>query len=763
MTRIHFEGMLSPWIGGAIAILAAVAIWRWYRRETRGLARPWPIVLPTLRAISVGLIISMLTGPILSRQWLSGDLANIVVLVDESASMQLDDQNKSMRRSARVVNWLVGEKDRPEDSDRKGWLAQASSAFHLQVLGFGSSEQDGALRPVWDSAVDPGSKSVPIDFKSDGKRSAIGEALDAVAAGSLPLAAVVLFSDGQSNTGVGLEVVADRLRDRKIPVYAVGLGRLDEPDDIAVLAVEHPKSMIASDVFQGTATIKQQLPNRTPFRFIVKKEGQVLWSESLVADGAPTRTLDYRFDGKLLFEGIPAESRTMNRLAPIDLEFEVVLDGEDSMASNNSLESTLWRVTRKNRVLVMDPRGRWESRYIKNALERDSAWEVDAILGPTLVEERRFPASRDELLPFDVLIVTIDSATAWSDVQRRWVADHVAETGAGFLWIDSGRERNLPSKDTEFEWLPVAIDAEPEPAEIQRLELLPGVWSERAFAFEADEQANAKLWASFPPPRLARRIVAKPGAEVFVTGRMKSSESGDAIPMIVRRRFGQGNVIYIAHDESWRWRYNVADLYHQRFWSQIAQWAMQTPFAMENEFVAFDIGDRTCDVGAVIPIRAQLKNADRSLLAGARPYAVISREGVRIDSIPLTEYPAGSGMVAGASPPMLEGKYSLSLEVPGMPQENTPWECEIQVRSKSYVELQSLARNEAGLKVLADRTGGAYVAESEMDSLSDLLKPRQSGKLEESRWTLWQSYPWFIAIVALLTLEWLFRKRAGLV
>ena len=98
-----------------------------------------------------------------------------------------------------------------------------------------------------------------------------------------------------------------------------------------------------------------------------------------------------------------------------------------------------------------------------------------------------------------------------------------------------------------------------------------------------------------------------------------------------------------------------------------------------------------------------------------------------------------------------------------MPQENTPWECEIQVRSKSYVELQSLARNEAGLKVLADRTGGAYVAESEMDSLSDLLKPRQSGKLEESRWTLWQSYPWFIAIVALLTLEWLFRKRAGLV
>ncbi|MFO0014748.1 MAG: VWA domain-containing protein [Planctomycetota bacterium] len=755
MIRLQFEGILAPWLGGVLAILGAAAIWIWYRRETHALAKPWPIVLPMLRAIAVALMLAMLTGPILSRQWLSGDLANILVLIDESSSMQLEDVNKSMHRSARVAQWLAG------DGDRAGWLAKQRSAYHLQVFGFGSlASQDNELRSIWDSAVDSAVKPVQLDVRDDGKRSAIGESLDAVATGSFSPAAIVLLSDGQSNAGVGMESAADRLRDRKIPVYAVGMGRLDEPNDVAVLTVEHPKSIVASDAFQGTATLKQQLPERTPYRFMIRKDGKPLWTESLVADGSTTRTIDYRFDGELLFEDSDDEPPAGNRLRPIDLEFEIAIDGQDAMASNNSLESSLWGVTQKNRVLVMDERGRWETRYIKNAFQRDSVWEVDAILGETEFEERKFPASREELLPFDVLIVSLDSTRAWNEAQHRWIADHIAESGAGFIAIDSGRERSPDEMQPNIDWLPVVFDTKTASAAVQRLELMPTAWAERAFAFEADEQANSKLWSSFPVPRVARRVEEKPGAEILVVGR---SESDVSLPMIVTRRFGQGKVVYMANDESWRWRYNVADLYHQRFWSQMAQWAMQAPFAMENEFAAFDIGDRTCRAGAVIPIRALLKNADRSPLAGARAYAILQKDGVRIDSIPLTEYPSGSGMYAGSSPAMPEGKYTFSLEVPGVPKENIPWHSDVHVHANADVEMQSLARNGSGLEQLANRTGGVYVDESEIDTLTDLLKPRQSGKLEESRWPLWQSYPWFIAIVALLSLEWFFRKRAGLV
>jgi len=125
MMQIQFEGFLSPWFGLPLAILRAIAICFWYRRETHSLAKPWPIVLPALRAVAVALMLAMLTGPILSRQWLSGSLANVVVLIDESSSMLLEDHNKWMHRSARLCDWLQG------DGDRAGWLADQMQGFQL--------------------------------------------------------------------------------------------------------------------------------------------------------------------------------------------------------------------------------------------------------------------------------------------------------------------------------------------------------------------------------------------------------------------------------------------------------------------------------------------------------------------------------------------------------------------------------------------------------------------------------------------------------
>ena len=755
MTQIHFEGILSPWFGLLLAICGAIAIWFWYRRETVSLSKPWPIVLPALRSVAVALMLAMLTGPILSRQWLSGSLANIVVLIDESSSMLLEDHNQSMHRSARVADWLEG------DGDRAGWLADQMRGFQVQVVGFGSSDARRTdLRVVWDSAVHPRSEPIRVELKADGAQSAIGQALETIASGAGSPTAMVLITDGQSNSGVAMSEVADRLRVRQIPVFAVGMGVIDEPNDLALLAVDHPKSMIASDVFQGVATVKQQLPDRTPYQLTIRKDGKILWTERFIADGNSIRTIDYRFEGESLFEGVSEDGASGNRSIPLDLEFDLEFDGEDAIVSNNRLESSLWGVTQKNRVVIVDRRGRWESRYIKNAFERDSAWLLDAVLGPSEFDARGFPASRDDLIACDLMIATMETASGWSDLQKRWIADHVAESGAGFIWIDSGRESSAGDALSDLDWLPVTFDTRNRVSPIRRLELSSTAWGERAFAFEADEQANSKLWASFPAPRVARRVAEKPGAEVFVAGRTESDRS---LPMLVASRFGQGKVIYIANDESWRWRYNVADLYHQRFWNQIAQWTMQAPFALENEFASFDVGDRTNEVGGTISVRALLKNADRSPMTGARAYAVIQENGVRIDTIPLSEYPAGSGMYAGVSPPLAEGKFTLSLEVPGVPAENTPWHSDVLVRAKANAEFQSLSQNRFALQQLAEKTSGAYVDESEREKLSEILRPRQTGKIEESRWPLWQSYPWFIAVVALLSVEWFLRKRAGLV
>jgi hypothetical protein len=59
-------------------------------------------------------------------------------------------------------------------------------------------------------------------------------------------------------------------------------------------------------------------------------------------------------------------------------------------------------------------------------------------------------------------------------------------------------------------------------------------------------------------------------------------------------------------------------------------------------------------------------------------------------------------------------------------------------------------------------SGGMFLREEDISRLPELLSPFSSGRVVESETLIWQSYWWFAAIVMLLTVEWVLRKRGGL-
>ena len=59
-------------------------------------------------------------------------------------------------------------------------------------------------------------------------------------------------------------------------------------------------------------------------------------------------------------------------------------------------------------------------------------------------------------------------------------------------------------------------------------------------------------------------------------------------------------------------------------------------------------------------------------------------------------------------------------------------------------------------------SGGQYLREEHIDKLAGLLAPMSQGKVIESDTVLWQSYQWFVPLIALLTMEWIVRKRVGM-
>ncbi|MFM8573367.1 MAG: VWA domain-containing protein [Pirellula sp.] len=793
MSRFEFNGLLPVWLMLPVSLVAMALVWSWYFRESRYARAPLNWLLPTLRAAALGGILWMLAGPAWVREWVSGELSRIAVLVDTSGSMELKESDTAQQsRLDRAEQWLSSHSDK-----EPGWLDQQRTRFHLRLFPFSDTDSGSGTvasegtsdaskgdpkRSVWDSTIDRSGKPTQIELPTGGSKTAIGEALasmmlarspigvsknpaqsdgDAkqVTAPEKPYAAIVLLSDGQSNAGESPSSVAQRLAQASIPVFAIGYGRQAEPDDVGILSVEHSRSMFRADSLQGTATIKQQLPAGRQYRIEIRSAGQVLWSKSLEADGNPTKTIEYRIAGDKLFSAQQSASRS--KAIPIDLQFEVLYEGQDASDQNDGFESSLWGVIRKNRVLVMDRRGRWESRYVKNAFGRDSAWELKSILGPDEVDSNPFPKSREELIGMDLIVMAADSLNALSETQLRWISDYIADLGGGLILIDSGRDKPLGVlENKEVDWLPVSfIENETAPLTVTGLELEPAAVEQRAFAFEQDTGENRRLWEAFPAPRSARRVRSAPGAEVMVSGK---NETGQ-YPMIVSRRSGQGRVVYLANDETWRWRYNVADLYHQRFWNQLAQWTMPPPYAVENDYVGLDAGDRVYDFAKPVPIRARLRNAQQEPLSGARVLAIIEQNGVRVQSIPLVEEAEGSGMVSGLASGLLAGRYQVRLEVPGMPTEALDLETEFLVHPPQDLEMQVLASNRSVLEQIAKTTGGKYYDESQADRVNESLQALRTGKIEQSRTLLWQSYPWFLAVMTLLALEWYLRKRAGFI
>ena len=69
---------------------------------------------------------------------------------------------------------------------------------------------------------------------------------------------------------------------------------------------------------------------------------------------------------------------------------------------------------------------------------------------------------------------------------------------------------------------------------------------------------------------------------------------------------------------------------------------------------------------------------------------------------------------------------------------------------------------EGMLRDTAEAADGAYLREEDAGALARLLMPLSEGKLVVSETRLAQSYWWFAPIVLFLAVEWIIRKRAGM-
>ncbi len=806
--RIETHVELARWSSGNAllfgAILTAIALYAvaWmYRREARGLVTPrlrWTLVACRVAVLCLLGIIGL--EPVLVNYVHRRLDAYTLVLTDASASMALSDSYRQPEDAKRVESVL----GRPPSAGIEraalevavlatgdGRLVTAlSKRNQVRVLAF-SDQIDDRATTASSPAQDPVNLPHihPVGPATD-VSAAVRTAIDQL--GGLPVAAVVLLSDGGFNRGEAPEVVARMLRQRGIPLHAVGVGDPAEPINVAVTDVTAPRTAFKNDPFSVTVRLTAQNTGDQPIQ-VELLERRVNSSEPAKIIGSRTVTATADAIEPISFERKVSEPGEVSYIA------RAVALSNEAVASDNEREilPAVQILDDQMRVLLVAGSPSYDYRFLARMLERDksvnvSTWlqsaDVGAVRdGNTIITE--LPTRQEDLFQYDAILFIDPDPEEFDPVWASLVATFVTDHAGGVLYAAgnkySGRFFRSPKTQSILEMLPVL----PEPdAEIILNEL--GQYQTRAWPLIIPEQAisdpilrqsdnlaeNRLIWSSlegvywhYPVRR------EKPLANVLLRhSNPRMANTAGPHVLMATQLVGAGRAAFVGFNSTWRWRRDD-EKYFNRFWIQMLR------FLVEGKLLGgrsrgliitpkdqYELGESVVlTVRALDPAFNPLLVPELELKVHRPPGETKNDDENPDEPVVLTPIPDREGYYQGRFIPGRPGAYRFVLHLPGRAtsrptDEERPIQKEISVRP-SDIEMQNTAMNKKALTRLAEASGGKYFEIDQTDRLAGLIPDASRSYITRERpRPLWDNGYVLLALIGVLTLEWALRKKAKL-
>ena len=753
--ELGWQYALPAWVWAAIIVGAVATAVLGYRRILG--ARSGRVVLATVRAMLIVLIAALLAGPRLVV-WVSArESDQLLVLVDRSESMKIRDMNDpaGTRPISRDVV-LRQSLDRHTDMFKS---EQFTKDRRVVWLGF-----DAGTFPITTSDLQP----------PDGATTAIRTVIDQALRHSAEkrICGIVLMTDGRSRQDTGAEIIR-RLNRRAAPVFAVPFGADVPTLDLAVAQVDWPGKAFVNDIVPVTVHLehdpaeRQVDQKRVTVRLVDLRTGAVLDQKHPDDPG--------------LTEPIRLSSSS-EAVGPVKWRVEAVYDPPEgqpgeSVTENNRRSIELELTDQPIRVLYVEGYPRWEYRYLKNMLLREKSIESSIML--TSADRKfaqegdiplaRLPDNAEQIRPYDVLIVGDVPSGYFSPAQLALIRRHVGTSGAGLLWIAGATHTPRSYEATDLAALlpmrhPAAVALPGLPEEGLALRRSPLAVARGLLRLRSPDAAASQAWPGpVPPLRWAQDIgELKPAAEVIVETGAKNAP----VPVITTMRYGAGQIIYVATDETWRWRYGRGGFYFDQAWLQLVRMLGRGRIQQDNRRVRLSVTSRRVDVRQVVVVSLE---ADDPLALGEdlkRIRLDVTQAGVDqatpIERIELFPVAADASTEADSTKryqatwrPAKAGSLVLSVVEPALAGMDITARIEV-VRPDD--ELRHPRPDHERLRTLAEQTGGKVIPPDELDQLTLLVRDDRKKTDYPQSESLWDSYLALFLALLLLTGEWVGRK-----
>jgi hypothetical protein len=733
--------VLPPWLLILLA-LAAVALAADTVRRLRGLQRNDRIALAALRFAVLALIVAALWRPMLVITTAVPQRNVLAILLDDSRSMALRDLGAQTRLEA--VQDVFG--------DSAALVRALGERFSLRFYRFSAD-----VRPTAGAA----------SLNATGTRTDIAGALQGAREelGGLPLAGMIVVTDGADNGGQDAEPAMLALRARRVPVHTVGVGLERFPRDLAIERVAFPTRPLAGAALLADVTLRLRGVGGERVTLYAEASGRRVGETTITL---PSREEIARV--QVALEPLPVGVHKLTIRAP-------VLDRE-TVTQNNEAHGIVQVRGGPDRILYIEGEPRPELSFLRRALAADSAVNLVTLLRSaerkflrlgvrdSLELASGFPTSRAELFAYRAIVMGSIEASFFEPDQLRMLGDFVSQRGGGLLALGGrsalaeGGYRGTPVAEV----LPLALDRSTRPEDGEAIEYrLRPTTAGRVQSFlrlASTDTASARRWDSLPPLTVVNGLGSlRPGATTLLAGRRDGEV--EELPLFATQRFGRGTSYVFGVQDSWLWRMHadipLEDRTHETFWRQLVRTiAEESPDRVEISAVPAITAP-----GEPVTLRARVVDELYADVNDATVEATVVAPGGTARTVPLEWTLGENGVYTGRFVPEVAGLHALRAEARRGRDTTRALEAAL-LADDAGADVERAELRTPFLRRIAEATGGRYYPLSDAGRLADDVMYTESGVTVRESLDLWDMPIVFFLLTALLASEWMLRRRRGL-
>jgi uncharacterized membrane protein len=753
--------------------------WISYARETLSTASR--VVLASLRFLAIALLLVVIFRPVIVERNDEVKPAEVLILVDDSASMQRQDSylgDTEARGSLR--RFTAGE------AGKTSRISLAAGALEKALLPL--LEKGEYVPRLFRFAEDLTPLESTDSLAARGRGTHLGDTISQALSSNRGrhVTDVVILSDGRSNGGSPVLDAARAAGIEGIPVHTVVVGDTRPERNVFVELIDVPAEVLEGD----------------EIAIMVRIAGR--GTEGVEAVGVQFEELSRREDDPRLIDekqATPGEGgERVVFLAPAESSsydggrrvrrFRISVDSvpEETLLDDNHIEFSVRVLPERIRVLYIDGYPRWEYRFLKELLKRsDQNISLQAFLlsaTPDFLQEHspgmeplsRVPVEREELLEnYDVVILgdinpdTISPDPARCEEFKASLVEFV-QRGGGLLFQAGEYDNPRSFLDTPLaEVIPVVLDSTsgiPYQGDTT-VEFRPTLENPAAphqvVRLHPDDEVNRILWEDEQGLRghywYSTVSRAKPGSQVLLRHPTETGPYG-RYPLLAVGYYPSGRTMFLGLDSTWMWRYRYGSRYHGRFWRNAIRWLALGRLKSGNR--RFRLDSLRDDYGLDERISLEARVLDEDFRPSDRPVQPVRLEhpGGEITELSLLAVPGREGIY----------RSSVELERPGIYQAWIESEGERIAAADFEVRLPSRENDNPSpdpeaMRSVASLSGGVAVPLARIDELAaEFPGGEERREPISSKWRdAWDNWYTLLAVLALLSLEWILRKRFELV